>query len=205
MSNAINKNAFAAAVRKVTMATTQAPTTDCQFIAIVARDAMNRLGIEPRLLAGYAAWRVDGHDAGAVVANHPSINNKRYCSNIENGFAGHVWLEHDNHIIDFTTFQLPFKIKQLDSIDGKRTSITWRPDYLWFPKKELISLRNVINGYQPGAYYEKDYSLMRRLSAKPPEFDNQIIDLVLRAYESESTGCPMVITGQSSEFYQKVA
>lgn len=202
----LNHSAFSRAIQKVVAAHSPNPTKDCQYIAVIAQDALKRLGIKSRLVAGYAGWRVDSLDAGAVSVHHPSIN-KIYESNDPNGFWGHVWLEVDQCIVDFTTFQIPFKINRLDSIDGRKTTITWKPDYLWLPKTQLLSLHKLINGFKTGAYYEKDLSVMRDISKKPPEYNYELIDLILRIYQSElNQGMIQInVTGQSSEFYQRTA
>lgn len=179
---------LAAALRKTIDEVSDAPFADCHLVALVARDVLRRMGINARIVAGYAAWRLDPADPAAVLMDHPdaiAVENKSKAH--QSSFHGHVWLEVDDHIVDFTTYRFRQKIQWTDEIMGRKTQITWMPDYLWMPKRETLTRLEVINGFKVGAWYQKDLSLLRYLNQHPPQYTPRIIDLVLEIYHMECT------------------
>ena len=137
----IDRDTFARVVMNVSKATSQNPLADCQAIAFMSKKALQRLGVPTQFVAGYAAWRVDPNDDGAVSCHHPlMMTSVDPVSEGTTSLKGHCWLETGNDIIDFSTYQIPYKLKLVDDTDGRTTKITWKPNYLWIDKKQLLKI-----------------------------------------------------------------
>ncbi|HIJ80404.1 MAG TPA: hypothetical protein HPP76_01690 [Desulfuromonadales bacterium] len=144
--------------------------SDCYIHAAIAQEMLNRLGVSSKLVAGYAAWRV-GNDDGDVILHAPLPNMPSQPGSV----AYHMWLEVNNHLIDFTTYQLRHKALQMDKLDGGTTTVTWCPDYLAVPKKSVSSLRAVIQ-LRAGMYFYKQDTAIENiiLSAARPLDDDDV-------------------------------
>lgn len=203
----INRDAFAQAVKTVTIATSPRPLQDCQVVAYTARNALKRLGVSAQIAAGYAAWRVDERDAGSIVAHHPNIQ-ATVAGKYEGAIVmdGHCWLSLNSSILDFSTFQLAYKLRELDKFDGRNSAINWNPDYLWIDRAETISLERVINGFKTGAYYEAIPKLLDVWESRPPTVDGAT-DAVIEVYRLmlNDNIDQVVVSGQCGELYQKAA
>jgi hypothetical protein len=206
----IDRAKFAKSLQQVIKATVF-NCGNCQAVAVLAQECLSRLGQPSRLCAGYAGWRVHPNDPAATIVHHPDTSDiYRHTSSLtevmepgkSNWFDGHVWLEIDQHIVDFTLFQIPIKMARADAADGRKTLISWKPDYLWIPKTQLLSLKKIINGYQTGAYYQKDLSVMRSLAKNPPSFDDDFVQSIVEAYKLELLGHAVTITGATTGLYE---
>jgi len=113
--------------------------SDCYIHAAIAQTLLARLGVASELVVGYAAWRL-GNGDGDVILHAPLPNMPPQ----PGGVAYHMWVEADNNIIDFTTYQLRDKAAQMDKLDGGKTDVVWCPDYLAVPRKAISPLRDVI-------------------------------------------------------------
>jgi hypothetical protein len=67
-------------------------------------------------------------------------------------------------VIDFTTYQLRGKARQLDQADGGRTMVEWCPDFLLLPSEQVHTYRQVAMASHPGcAHYETRPELLAAL------------------------------------------
>ena len=199
-----DKEAFARAIKKVTMATSSEPLVDCQIIAYTAKAGLAELGFNPQIVAGYAAWRVDPHDDAAVTGHHPMMQVKYDHPTDKTVLDGHVWVEMNGDIIDFSTYQIPYKMRLMDAADGRNTRVTWTPEYLWINKREVSTLHDLINGYKTGAYYQPVPALLAQWEAKPPMLDGTV-ELLIDVYHAERNGIEVELTGATSQFYERLA
>jgi hypothetical protein len=97
---------LAAIVRNVASAISCSPGGDCYLHALIGMNILITLGVECRLTAGYAAWRV-GNGNHDVLVHHPSV--VTYSNGARLGFPYHTWIEVGNHILDFTTYHFHLK------------------------------------------------------------------------------------------------
>jgi hypothetical protein len=125
------------------------------------------LGIRSRRVLGFAAWRV-GHNTADCLGNHPLLQGWSPREGVK-ALAYHAWLECDDWIIDFTTYQLAYKAQQLDALDGSLTSVAWCPDYLLFPGNRVCTFDEVKGGSEVGmVYYEGRPEYRRALDKGEP-------------------------------------
>lgn len=190
----LDRDAFARAVRKLFTAAGTAPGVDCLQHAVIAQAALKALGIEAQLRAGYAAWRVDGVASNAVVAHHPKGT---AIPGPDNEFMYHAWLQVGQDLVDFTTYQLAEKVRQMDAADGQHTPVSWVPEYLWVPAKSGASFADVRDGRQAGLYhYKRDLAVegkVRRIATLDPGD----VRMLLTIYTAECEG-PVEVYGPSN-------
>lgn len=152
------------ALRKLSVAASIHFGADCYMHAALGRVLLQDLGLETRVAAGFAAWRV-GHGDGDVLGHTPQAQG--YLPPGTKGFAYHAWLEGCDCVIDFTTYQLREKARQLDEADGGCTSVEWCPEYLVLPRREIRAYKEVAQAPGPGiAYYEARPDIARLLQAQ---------------------------------------
>jgi hypothetical protein len=152
------------ALRKLAVAASDHLGHDCYLHMELGRRLLADLGLQSEPVLGFAAWRV-GRAEGDVIAHVPL--DQSYSPVGVKAFPYHAWLLCRGLIIDFTTYQLPFKGEALDAADGGRTNVTWCPDFLLLPVTETKTYRQVLRGSQPGlAYYEVRHELHAALGAK---------------------------------------
>jgi hypothetical protein len=122
------------------------------------------MGLQADRAVGFAAWRVGGDD-GDVIAHVPFA--QPHSPPGKKAFPYHAWLFCQGHIIDFTTYQLSLKGRELDVADGGHTNVTWCPDFLLLSRNATKTYRQVVNGFHPGtAYYEVRPELNAMLESK---------------------------------------
>lgn len=194
----LNKNFFAAAVKKLHTAASVQLGNDCISHAELARLALKQLGIDSTLVIGYAAWRVDGKDGGAVVGHHPKTS--QAFLNVEaispNAMIYHVWLEVGDDIVDFTTYQLPDKARRMDEIDNHKTPVSWTPDYLWVNKKTGKTYEEVRDSFDSGVYcYEADESIKETVEGVIEEVDDDDVNNILFIYKQMCNGIDLQVIG----------
>jgi len=138
----------ASAIQKLTEAASGALGADCVVNSNLARLILQRLGAEARMVVGQAAWRVGPGDGDVIahVLGTPALNEG------PNALPFHCWLEYADHIIDFSTFQLPLKAAQMDALDGQTTTVTWSPTFLCVPRSE-VSPYPVVQRCSAGLFY----------------------------------------------------
>ena len=127
---------------------------DCLLHAKVGQQFLREEGVETRLVVGEAAWRI-GNGDGDVIAH------SRKCNTFAAFGSGmfHAWLEHDDHIIDFTTYTLPVKARLMDDVDGMKTKVLWCPEYLYVPKTSVSSFPEVRDKHAGLYHYHRNSAL----------------------------------------------
>lgn len=141
-----------AALRKLALAASSKIGRDCYVHAELGRALLQEMQIHAHTVVGYAAWRI-GPGSGDVIAHAPQAE----CPSTAHasGLMYHAWLECSGVIIDFTTYQLAIKARELDAMDGGATHVAWCPDFLVLPKREAHRFSEVRQSYSVGlAYYE---------------------------------------------------
>ena len=152
------------ALRKLATAASTHLGHDCYLHMELGRVLLAEMGFQTEPALGFAAWRVGGDD-GDVIAHVPF--GQPHAPPGVKAFPYHAWLLCRGHVIDFTTYQLPLKGKELDATDGGRTNVTWCPDFLLLPVTETRTYRQVLRGFHPGiAYYEVRPELKANLGSK---------------------------------------
>lgn len=152
------------ALRKLATAASSHLGSDCYVHAELGRALLADLGVTAQRIVGYAAWRVGPGD-GDVISHTREVQG--YLPAGAQGLAYHAWLQASDFLIDFTTYQLQRKARELDAADGGRTQVDWCPDYLLLPKSELRAYRAVAEAPGPGvAYYESQPQLNQMMSAQ---------------------------------------
>ena len=161
---------ISSALRRLAMAASGNLGSDCYIHAAIAQEMLTSLGVASKLVAGYAAWRVGSGD-GDVIIHSPLPHMPPQPGAI----AYHVWLEAENHLIDFTTYQLRRKATQLDKLDGGSTTVTWCPEYLAVPKKSVSPLQAVIQLRAGMFFYQQDTAIENVIiSAAQPLDDDDV-------------------------------
>ncbi len=131
----IDQQRAAADTKQVVAAITDYGGADCFLYAHVGAGLLKSLGLDAKVVAGSAAWRVGDSD-GATVCHAreiqcPQNRQPRGLDCVKGGFF-HVWIEAPNLIIDFSTDTLKAKVETLDAIDGGKTEIKWAPEFIWY-------------------------------------------------------------------------
>jgi hypothetical protein len=134
-------------------------------VAAVEPPGITEQPLEPQ----NATWTV-GNGDGDVILHAPLPNIPPQPGSV----AYHMWLEVDNHLIDFTTYQLRHKALQMDKIDGGTTKVKWCPDYLSVPKKSVSTLRAVIQLRAGKYFYKQDMAIenLIKSAARPLDEDD---------------------------------
>jgi hypothetical protein len=170
---------LAAAIQKLATAASGHVGSDCYAHSTIAQEILARLGVQARLVVGYAAWRVGDGD-GDVILHAPAPGMVEQ----PGGVPYHVWLEIDDHLLDLTTYSLPTKAAQLDALDGGHTSVTWFPDYLFVPRKSISSIESVIQLWAGIYYYSHDPEVEARIIGEAPELDETDVQAAWLLYQN---------------------
>jgi hypothetical protein len=160
---------ISSALRRLAKAACENIGSDCYIHAAIAQTMLARLGLSSKLVAGYAAWRV-GKGDGDVILHAPLPHMPPQPGAV----PYHVWLESNNHLIDFTTYQLSRKAAQMDKLNGGRTNVKWCPDYLAVPKKTVSPLHSVIQLRAGMFFYQQDAAIENVIlsAAQPLDVDD---------------------------------
>jgi hypothetical protein len=187
----------AQALRKLATAASSHLGSDCYVHAELGRALLADLGITAQRVVGYAAWRVGPGD-GDVISHTREASS--YLPPGAKGLAYHAWLQASDFLIDFTTYQLQRKARELDAADGGHTQVVWCPDYLLLPRSALRSYREVAVAPGPGvAYYEAQPQLDRIMKEQftlDPD-DLTAARLVLAHPEATVTGPNQLLSGEA--------
>lgn len=118
-------------VKQVVGAVTDYHGADCLLYAHVGADLLRSLGMDAKMVAGSAIWRIGSGD-GDVISHAREINGAKYAQEgAQNAGMFHAWIEAPGLVIDFSTSTLRSKAKQLDEADGGTTQVDWCPDMIW--------------------------------------------------------------------------
>ena len=178
VSHLLELKNISSALRRLATATSDQLGSDCYMHSALAQTILTRLGIDSTLVVGYAAWRVGKNDPDVIL--HAPIPGMPP----QPGVAYHVWLESSNRILDFTTYQLKRKARQLDELDGGTTTVTWSPDFLAVPKKSISPLHDVIQ-LRAGLYhYTHVPALHERIVAAAHPLDGHDVAVAWHLYRN---------------------
>jgi hypothetical protein len=171
---------ISSALRRLATAASGNLGSDCYIHAAIAQEMLNRLGVMTKLVVGYAAWRVGSGD-GDVIIHSPLPHMPPQPGAI----AYHVWLEVENHLIDFTTYQLRRKAAQMDKLDGGSTTVTWCPDYLFVPRKSVSPLHAVIQLHAGMFFYQQDMAIDKVIISAAQPLDGDDINNAWLLYHNQ--------------------
>jgi hypothetical protein len=153
----------ASTVRRLATAVSSHLGSDCFFHMELGRQLLADVGIEADPVLGFAAWRVGPGD-GDVVSHAPHAQG--YVTPGHAALAYHAWLDHHGVVIDFTTYQLEGKTRDLDLADGGKTTVDWCPNFVLLPRERIQTYRQVAMSPTSGvAYYEKRPELLAVLES----------------------------------------
>lgn len=170
---------ISSALRRLTTAASRNHGSDCYIHSALAQVMLAGLGIESKLVAGYAGWRVGNGDSDMVL--HSPLPNMIP----QPGIPYHVWLLLDEHILDFTTYQLRLKAAQMDELDGGKTNVVWCPDFLFAPKKSISPLGRVIQKRAGLYYYEREPNLEAKIISGASSLDEDDIAYAWLLYRNQ--------------------
>jgi len=141
---------LATALQQLTVSASPAVGSDCMLQAALAKALLAEFGIQTRIVVGEAAWRL-GPGNGDVMVHSPQVGGVAMANGPSLAF--HAWLETaQGEILDFTTNSLRLKAKQLDALDGGKTTVEWCPPYLLAPRTKS-SVWEVTQSFQSGVYH----------------------------------------------------
>lgn len=204
---------LSAAMRQTVQAITDQPGADCLIYARVGAVVLRRLGHPARAVAGSAAWRVGPGDSD-VVSHAREVNGDIFLPDAPVPAAMfHAWIEvgHDPataEVVDFSTWTLANKARQLDEADGGKTQVDWCPDYLWIKKGALKAPKAVLQAPDAGvAAYVRHPDIEARLKfedlAVPEDALAAAAHGVLMAYKALVDGRELRIFGVGDEGLQE--
>ncbi len=182
---------IAAALQKMMHAASAQRGADCAVHSALGQRLLSEAGFPSRLVVGEAAWRVGPGD-GDVIVHSPSVGGVSFGSG--KSFAYHAWLETEHQIIDFTTYSLSIKAKELDRQDGGRTTLTWTPPFLAIDKTATSSLKAVTMALDAGVccYRElpglKEAMESAQYLVRVEEHDLRILRLIMQNPECQVCG-----------------
>ncbi|WP_425952937.1 hypothetical protein [Ralstonia pseudosolanacearum] len=176
---------ISSAIRKLSEAASAHLGRDCYLHASMCREILALKGVESRLVAGFAAWRV-GEGNSDVIVHGPTGNI------VPQGGAlpYHAWLEigpaESRHriILDFTTYQLREKAAQLDLLDGGHTTVSWCPNYLVATAAQLSSLSQVTKDHAGLFCYQRNEELERGIRDTAGGIDEADLRALILIYEN---------------------
>jgi hypothetical protein len=200
---AIDQERVFKAVHQTVKAITNNSSADCFLYAHIGAGILKSLGLDAKVVAGSAAWRIGDSD-GATMAHAreiqcPADKQPKGLACVKSGFF-HVWIEAPNLIIDFSTCTLNIKSQTLDAIDGVKTDIKWAPEWIWYKRsiretfdyQMLADPRKVIQAPKAGVCsYIRHADIEEVAIAKDREFAhsmNQFIFAAQAAYHAIGRG-----------------
>lgn len=149
------------AIHKLAAAASSHLGRDCYMHSELGRELLADCGFQASRVVGFAAWRV-GSGNGDVISHTPYAQGHLPAG--VKGFAYHAWLDCSGFVVDFTTYQLRLKARELDAMDGGRTTVSWCPAFLLLPRSSIRSYKEVAAAHHAGvAYYEARPELERTL------------------------------------------
>lgn len=169
---------------------------DCLLIAEHAKELLNQEGINAELVIGECAIRVDGNDGGAVIS-HMSNSAKSNSSGSELGF--HAWIKiNEVWNVDFTTYQIPLKMKALDAIDGRATPVSWSPEFIVFRSSDCSTFEGVQESFKSGViHYSPGCPDKRKILDEHSNYsiDQEDHENLKTIYETVKSGGEFVVHG----------
>lgn len=155
---------LSASVQKLFTACSEKPLGDCYEIHSLAVQFLKQNGVEAKLIAGDAAWRI-GSAGGAVVSHVESgqANTSQHVFGMKKMWF-HCWLQlNDYWFLDLSAYQLSDKMRHLDFLEQTYTPVCWKPDFLIFNKSQVKPFNNVANGFKSGLFYYQENKMKERV------------------------------------------
>jgi len=171
---------ISSALRRLATAASGNFGSDCHLHVAVARELLVRLGIEAKQICGYAAWRVNILDPDIVI--HAPLPDTPLPPG---SFPYHMWLEINDRLLDFTTYQLKHKIDHLNRLDGGATDCIWCPDFLFVTKKTISTLRDVIQLRTGMYFYQRVPELEAQMFAASRPLDEGDVETAWLLYQNQ--------------------
>lgn len=171
---------ISSALRRLTTAASRNHGSDCYIHSALAQVMLARLGIESKLVAGYAGLRV-GPSSGDVIVHAPIPGMPVQ----PGGVAYHIWLELERrYLLDFSAYTLRLRSQQLDLLDGGTTIVTYCPEYIFAPKHSISTLQEVTQGEPGSYYYERIPDLEERIFSAANDLDSEDVELAWTLYNN---------------------
>lgn len=174
----VDLSRVSSAIKRLATAASANLGSDCYIHAAIAQRILAKLGVESRIVVGYAAWRVGNGDSDVIL--HVPIPGMPVQ---EGGVAYHVWLEIGSKILDFTTYQLLDKAAHLDELDGETTDVVWCPDFLFVPKKSVSPLQKVIQLRAGLYFYMRNTAVEEKIVLTAPTLDEDDVETAWLLYQ----------------------
>lgn len=173
---AADVESIAHAMRQVIGASTRGHGADCVAYALAGAEVLRRMGHDARAVAGSAAWRV-GPGVGDVLSHAPELHGSSVGAFSPalamNAAMFHAWIEVGSRYVDFTTFTMRDKAKQLDIADGMVTVVKWCPDFLVVDRQSCLPLEAVPAGLREGLYaYVRHEHVEKVILGEVKDFDS---------------------------------
>lgn len=180
LPDAVDLPRLSSALRRLAVAASLNSGSDCYIHAAIAQAIFDRLGVNAKIVAGYAAFRIGEGDSDVILhAPTPGMPHQ------PGAVAYHAWLEAYGNIIDFTTYSLRTKAAMLDALDGGTTSVTWCPDYLFVPKASVSLMRDVIQLRAGLFHYLRVPALETKVVAAAHPLDPDDVETAWLLYQNQ--------------------
>jgi hypothetical protein len=177
---------LASAVARLATASSEKYGRDCLLHASIGKALLEKLGVDAKVVIGFAAWRVGDGD-GDVVLHVPAEGMKYDSTQI----PFHAWLEVNGSVFDLTTYQLKDKARMLDAQDGGNTQVDWCPEYLITSYQEADNLDAVIQDDMGEAFYVPVPRLEEFVLGRcPEEADEGDVSIAWMLYQNP--GCQVI-------------
>lgn len=165
ISTKVDIENLARVIRHVCTAASGSHGSDCYLHAWLAKRLLDEKGVPAVIEVGNAAWRVGSGDGDVLSHVTPEEHIDRVVEALQSpGQRGalmyHAWVRvADQWIFDPTTYLIPEKARALDEMDGSRTFVEWKPDFLFEKLERSHDFETVVNAYEPCFFYKKDARL----------------------------------------------
>lgn len=171
----------AGAVKHVAAIVTKFPGKDCYIHASIGKCLLERLGVESKLVVGFAGWRVGEGTGDAILCLPISAE-----INLAEGFPCHAWIETGQDILDFTTYHFSLQAAILEKLHGQKVNVSWCPDFLLAKKKSVSSIKEFFfKDTGTGHYfYKRNLQLEAEMSKVNFGLTDDHVDLALAFYQA---------------------
>lgn len=130
-------------------------TGDCLYQAHLLSRLLSERGIKNRIACGWHVGRV-GKGSGDAVVSLPDTVAKMYSNpSAMVNLPYHYWVRVDEYIVDCTLWQAPYKLKELDAIDGQTSTPDYPHPILVIKEKNTVPMQQARDSYNYAFYYEE--------------------------------------------------
>lgn len=149
----LDKSIVARAVRQVVEAVSPGRGADCLFYAHIGAALLRHIGLDALPVAGSVVWRVGVGDADLIAhAVEVTSPGQMYAPGEGPAAPFHAWIVVGDWLVDFSTWTLVDKARQLDEADGGSTDVRWCPPYVWALRTSSFTFRQVLDSFDAGVY-----------------------------------------------------